>query len=149
MTTARELLERLKEYGWLEMLEEVNPERDDAQLAEDIDAFLGQPEEAREAVLLDVLVPLLQSFDAWCRLDHHGICQSHLNVKPCSVARARRAFKGTSPAAAALLAQGEARRHIFVTAEERLAQFPADGYWLSVRDTAALALASPTQGEKE
>ena len=41
-------------------------------------------------------------------------------------------------------AQSEPRRvalkHIFVTAEERVSLFPADGYWISVRDTAALAI---------
>lgn len=42
--------------------------------------------------LLTATEPLLKSFDNWCRVDHHGQCQSHLLDKPCSVVRARRAF---------------------------------------------------------
>lgn len=41
---------------------------------------------------LEMMVPLLQSFDNWCRIDRHGLCQSHLGEKQCSVAAARRAW---------------------------------------------------------
>ena len=41
----------------------------------------------------------------------------------------------------------EALEHIFVTAEERVSLFPADGYWISVRDTAALAIDALAQPE--
>lgn len=41
---------------------------------------------------LETMEPILKSFDNWCRVDHHGQCQSHLIDKPCSVMIARRAF---------------------------------------------------------
>ncbi len=41
----------------------------------------------------------------------------------------------------------ELLEHIFVTAEERVSLFPADGYWISVRDTAALAIDALAQPE--
>ena len=62
---------------------------------------------AREGELVAALEPLLQSFDPWCRLDNHRVCQSHLNDKPCSVARARRIFKDILLNTPAALAQGK------------------------------------------
>lgn len=41
---------------------------------------------------LEMMVPLLQSFDNGCRKDRHGLCQSHFGEEHCSVVAARRAF---------------------------------------------------------
>ena len=100
----RERAERLRGcYRWYEEAKgvsrlrepDVNDIRDIRQMVKDIPILLDALAEAQgklEAVA-EVTLPLLRSFDAWCNLGHHGICQSHLMDKPCSVARARRAFK--------------------------------------------------------
>ena len=44
------------------------------------------------AEALETMIPLLQSFDNWCRVDRLGLCQSHFGEEHCSVVAARRAF---------------------------------------------------------